>query len=71
MIYKKYISIIIIIIILGHTDRVISIAVSNPFYTFQENESDNCNDQNISTPKVKVLRTLVVSGSRDEMLRIW
>lgn len=40
----------------GHTDRVVSLAVSNPFY---------------SKANPNMLKTLVASGSRDEYLRIW
>ena len=72
----------------GHTDRVISLAVSNPFYTFEDNSenssssnsSSNSSSSNSSSNsnrgkdhngKRKVLKTLVASGSRDEILKIW
>ena len=44
----------------GHTDRVISLAVSNPFFSIDPSNQNN-----------SIMRTLVVSGSRDEYLRIW
>lgn len=47
--------------LVGHTDRVISLAVSNPFMYA---------DKGTSAGK-PALKTLVASGSRDEQLRIW
>lgn len=45
----------------GHTDRVVALAVSNPFYTVDRTSSSN----------EKLLKLLVVSGSRDEHVRLW
>jgi WD40 repeat protein len=45
----------------GHTDRVVSLAISNPFYTVDRTSSSN----------EKLLKLLVVSGSRDEHVRLW
>lgn len=44
----------------GHTDRVISLAISNPFYTIDRNNTNE-----------KILKVLAVSGSRDEHIRLW
>lgn len=64
----------------GHTDRVIALAVSNPYFTYEEdmsstNQSQNDDDDRIKFSRkhkqVKKLKTLVASGSRDEMLKIW
>ena len=49
--------------LVGHTDRVISLAVSNPFMYADKHSSG------ISSKPA--LKTLVASGSRDEQLRIW
>jgi len=69
----------------GHTDRVIALAVSNPYFTYEEdtsnmNQSQNDDDDDVDAEhmnlthkrkQVKKLKTLVASGSRDEMLKIW
>ena len=47
--------------LVGHTDRVISLAVSNPFMYADKG----------TTSGKPTLKTLVASGSRDEQLRIW
>lgn len=46
--------------LVGHTDRVISLAVSNPFMLADKASAGKA-----------TLKTLVASGSRDEQLRIW
>lgn len=46
--------------LVGHTDRVISLAVSNPFMYADKASGGKA-----------TLKTLVASGSRDEQLRIW
>lgn len=49
--------------LVGHTDRVISLAVSNPFM-YADKASPGGSAK-------ATLKTLVASGSRDEQLRIW
>ena len=59
----------------GHTDRVISLAVAKP-YSFDENvfvreEKDETNLSRKAKSKKQLVKTLVASGSRDEILNIW
>lgn len=55
----------------GHTDRVISLAVSNPFFSYEEEHSHGSGRHSNKVGKRKVLKTLVASGSRDEILKVW
>ena len=55
----------------GHTDRVISLAVSNPYFSHEEETSHGNGRHSNKVGKKKVLKTLVASGSRDEILKVW
>lgn len=47
----------------GHTDRVIALAVADPMLIEEVNPETG--------EKTEVMKTLVVSGARDQILRIW
>ena len=55
----------------GHTDRVISLAVSNPFFSYEEENFHGDGHNFRKTERRKILKTLVASGSRDEILKVW
>lgn len=49
--------------LVGHTDRVVSLAIAQPFY-FRDRRSS-------TTDKSRSRKTLVLSGSRDQVMCLW